>query len=606
MHEVRFRFRWKFFLITGIVAIFLAIFFASGEYHRERDTRLWYVKKYMLQIARLGTSNFSGELIARVITEGSVTSPDYEELVSQIQHYYHLLNQDNDSLQISNIAILLPNILTQEVKQFYSIKNVANTLKATAWYPEIGKVLEEKKIVFKGKFLEGGREKYAVFAPLYDPNGDIIAIFRADIAAEEVWRIIPGFWGKLLKYLALFVGLAFLTSVVLAQFVTRPIDNIVAFVNKVSEGNYHLRFQAKTFDEMEKVAYALNLMLERLESLIATEADRKRLEDQIASLLRIVSQAAEGDFTVRAEVTADTLGALADSFNLMISELSKLIYDVKKASERISHATDEILKSSEVMATGADTQAKEIEVVREAAKEMADIVKYVNERSDQAVLAASRAAEVAKQGSEKVKYSIEGMHRIRETVQKTARQVQILGENSQEIGSILEVISDIANRTNLLGLNATIEAARASEAGRGFAVVADEVRNLAERSSQAAKDIEILVQSIQNGTREAVEAMEKGSLEVERETRRVDEAGNALKEILQVVDESAKMIREISEAFKHQTKTSANIAQAMERIAKIAQDTAQGAQKSKKLSEEMASLSKILSIAVAKFRLSRH
>ncbi len=606
MHEVRFRFRWKFFLVTGVLAIILAVFLASGEYHRERDTRLWYVKKYLLQIARLGTSNFSGERIARVISEGSVTSTDYEELVSQIQHYYHLFNQDNDSLQISDIAILLPNILTQEVKQFYSIKNVANTLKTTVWYPEIGKVLEEKKIVFKGKFLEGGRWKYAVFAPLYDPNGDIIAIFRADMAAAEVWRAIPGFWGKLLKYLLIFLGLAFLTSVVLAQFVTRPIDNIVAFVNKVSEGNYHLRYQAKTYDEMEKVAYALNLMLERLESLIATEADRKRLEDQIASLLRIVSQAAEGDFTVRAEVTADTLGALADSFNLMISELSKLIYDVKKASERISHATDEILKSSEVMATGAETQAKEIEVVREAAKEMADIVKYVNERSYQAVLAASRAAEVAKQGSEKVKYSIEGMHRIRETVQKTARQVQILGENSQEIGSILEVISDIANRTNLLGLNATIEAARASEAGRGFAVVADEVRNLAERSSQAAKDIEILGESIQNGTREAVEAMEKGSLEVERETRRVDEAGNALKEILQVVDESAKMIREISEAFKHQTKTSANIAQAMERIAKIAQDTAQGAQKSKKLSEEMASLSKILSIAVAKFRLSRH
>ena len=194
-------------------------------------------------------------------------------------------------------------------------------------------------------------------------------------------------------------------------------------------------------------------------------------------------------------------------------------------------------------------------------------------------------------------------HLLRETVQETAHRVQILGQNSQEIGEILEMISDIANRTNLLGLNATIEAARASEAGRGFAVVADEVRSLAERSSQAAKDIAVLVESIQAGTTEAVMAMEHGTVEVEKETKLVDEAGTALKEILEMVQTSDALINEISGSFQHQSKASAEITNAMEQIKTIAQDTAQGAQRSKELSEQMANLSRILSVAVSKFRL---
>ena len=134
-------------------------------------------------------------------------------------------------------------------------------------------------------------------------------------------------------------------------------------------------------------------------------------------------------------------------------------------------------------------------------------------------------------------------------------------------------------------------------------MVADEVRNLAERSSQAAKDIAVLIESIQAGTNEAVMAMEHGTKEVEKETKRVDEAGSALKEILEMVQDSAKLIKEISEAFQHQTKVSQDIARTMESVADIAQETSKRAKKSKNLSDEMFNLSQILSEAVSKFRL---
>lgn len=208
-------------------------------------------------------------------------------------------------------------------------------------------------------------------------------------------------------------------------------------------------------------------------------------------------------------------------------------------------------------------------------------------------------------GTEVVKKSIEWMHSIRERVQETARRVRTLSVSSVEVGEIIEVISDIANRTNLLALNATIEAARAGESGRGFAVVADEVRILAERASQAAKDISALIATIQTGTNEAVVAMEKGTDEVERGTHYVDEAGAALKEIIEMVQDSSQSITEISGAFQQQTKASSDIAEAMKRTASIAKETAGGARKSRKLAEQMETLSRMLNTAVSKFRLSK-
>ncbi len=434
--------------------------------------------------------------------------------------------------------------------------------------------------------------------------GDIIAVAKIDIDNEVVAEKIPSWWGNFFIFFMLAFVLCLGISIILSRMITKPVDRYVDFVNKVSEGNYNLRLDLQTKDELEKISHALNVMLEKLEGLIESEADRDRLQKNITSLLRIVSAAADGDFTVSAEITADTLGALADSFNLMVADLSKLIRDVKSASDQISTSTREILINTEAMSRGAETQAKDIEGTYKGAEEMAEILKYANVRTSQAAESARRAAQVALEGTEIVKKSSEGMHRIRERVQETARRVRSLGESSEEIGEIIEVISDIANRTNLLALNATIEAARAGEAGKGFAVVADEIRILAERSSQAAKDIEVIIETIQAGTSEAVTAMEQGTDEVEKGTKFVDEAGTALKEIIEMVQDSSKSITEISGTFQQQTKASSEIAEAMKRTASIAQETVKGARKSRSSAEEMETLSRTLNTAVSKFRLS--
>ncbi len=601
MSGTRFGILWKYFLISALITVAGAIVIFFIAYAGQKSSVEQQAYEELQSLALLSASAASGSEIETVVNEQPLNPDAFYDISKKIGKNVQNFLSYEWKFKIYRISILVPGNNTAQV--LYSSEKPASPQEEVVLYPEMREAMDKQSVEMRKDYLERGKPFYSAFAPIFNAFGKVVAVSRVDMTAEEMSAMAPNFWGRLVLYIAVALLFSFLVSIILSRLVIRPVNRFVSFVNKVSEGNYQLRYEDYPSDEMGKIANALNVMLEKLEGLIETEVDRDRLQSQITSLLRIVSAAADGDFTVKAEVTADTLGALSDSFNLMVSELSGLIREVQKAAEQIVESTGEILKSSEVMAEGANNQAKEIDSTYAAVKNMADIIKYANDRSTQAAKAASRAAEVAQKGTEIVKSSIEGMHHIRDIVQDTARQVQILGQNSQEIGEILEVISEIANRTNLLGLNATIEAARASESSRGFGVVADEVRSLAERSGQAAKDIAILVENIQKGTSEAVKAMKIGTTEVEKETRKVDEAGSALKEILEMAQNSDRLINEISESFQQQTTTSANITKIMEKIADIAQKTAEGAQISKKLSEEMTKSSGTLSVAVSRFRL---
>jgi len=593
---------WKFILIISFVALVIVFVLSYHMISLQKSVREDHILENLKFLALLNATA-SDEVISSVVNQTRPNRPINTTIISEnlVKKLSSIENQMIE-IDIDNVIIyLIENgrlaVLYSSPKPFVPGTNLP-------LFREVQAVLENKSVQLSTAFIESSQFYYVAFAPILNSENEVVAISRVDISESKVTAAMPKLYEKFIIYGIAALLISIVLSFILSRLIRKSVNKFVRFINQVSEGNYQLRYENSSSDEMGMVANALNIMLEKLEGLIETEADRDRLQGQITSLLRIVSAAADGDFTVKAEVTADTLGALSDSFNLMISELSDLIRDVKKASSKITGSMAEILKNTELMAHGANDQAQQIESTYSAVKSVVEIIKYANDRSTQAAQAASSAAEVANKGTEIVKSSIEGMHRIRETVQDTARQVEILGQNSQEIGEILEVISDIANRTNLLGLNATIEAARASESSRGFAVVADEVRSLAERSSQAAKDIALLVESIQKGTSETVTVMKNGTAEVEKETKKVDQAGSALKEILEMAQYSDKLISEISESFQQQTIQSSNIAKSMENVAAIAQKTVEVAKNSKLLSEEMSKLTDILNDAISKFRLS--
>jgi twitching motility protein PilJ len=403
----------------------------------------------------------------------------------------------------------------------------------------------------------------------------------------------------LLSFLTLFIIVARQMRK-LGQNLEMQIRNI----NRLKKGESLLRPEEESayFKELDS---ALKTLETHFKSRTENEEERDKIQKQMRDLLKTVSAAANGDFTVTAEVTADTMGALADSFNLMISDLSSLVRDAKKAAEEVTSSTEVILDNIQRMAEGAGQQASQTEKTTNSAKDIADLINNTNQSAQRAAEAAQMAKNVAERGGNVVKKSITGMHHIRDSVRDASRQVKVLGDHSARIGEITDFIGDIANRTNLLALNASIEAARAGDAGRGFSVVADEIRNLAERVSTSADEISMLIVDIQNGITKTMRAMENGTVEVTEGTKLVDEAGDALREILGSVEISAHSAAEISNATQEQTRFSKDIVASLVNIATIAKETARNAGVAEEDAKRLEKLSVNLRQAVEKFRLAK-
>jgi methyl-accepting chemotaxis protein len=381
-------------------------------------------------------------------------------------------------------------------------------------------------------------------------------------------------------------------------------NELKSLAESIVAGDFNARVNITTGDEFEELSIRFNEMTRRLSALIETESERDAMQKQLTDLLIVVSNSAEGDFTQRATVTEGALGALADSFNLMVDDLGNLIREVQSVAEEVQGSAGDILNSTEQTAQGAEEQSVQVANASAAVEEMAASIRQVAMNADSAADAAQRAASVAQSGGSTVRETIDGMKRIRSTVSDSAQKIKSLGESSLEISKIVQVIEDIANQTNLLALNATIEAARAGEAGRGFSVVANQVRELAERSSKATNDISQLVQTIQSETQEAVSAMERGTLEVERGTKLADTASRALDEIQSVVQQSTELIQEISLAAKQQDIASAGVVSAMNEVSQIAKQSLVGSKQSAAAATKLAEITTQLAGSVSRFKIA--
>src|SRR5438876_4409966 len=334
--------------------------------------------------------------------------------------------------------------------------------------------------------------------------------------------------------------------------------------------------------------------------------DAAALQAQIEKLLQEVSAVGDGDLRVQAEVTPDTLGVLADSFNYMIEELAKVVGRVQTTAVQVTNATRRILDRSAELAQASETQVAQISQTTDAVEALAVFIQNVARNAELSAEVAQEALHNAANGQQSVRQNIEGMMVIRENVQETSKKIKRLGERSNEIGEIVRIIEDIADQTNLLALNAAIQSAMAGEHGRGFAVVADEIRLLAERSTESTKRIATLVKSIQGDTYEAVVAMEDSTQEVVKGSQLADEAGRSLNSIYSAVDRQAQMIESIARAANEQTTGSEAVAVAMGQISEITRQTNIGTQEAGGSVSYLAELSDQLRASVATFHLPDH
>lgn len=326
-------------------------------------------------------------------------------------------------------------------------------------------------------------------------------------------------------------------------------------------------------------------------------------QQSILKLMNELSELANGDLTVKATVSEDITGAIADSVNFTTDELRKLVVAVSTSAQLVSKATAEAGDITKKLLVAAQKQSEEIYHAGDAVELMTRSIKEVDASTALSAEAARQTLVVTAQGTQAVQNSIAGMNGIREQIQETSKRIKRLGESSQEIGEIVDLISDITEQTNVLALNAAIQAASAGEAGRGFSVVAEEVQRLAERSAEATKQIGMLVKAIQNDTHDAVSAMEQTTQGVVEGAKLADAAGQSLREIEQTTRELAGLVNSISVSTQMQTEMASELAGVTKEILQFTEQTTDGTQRTSASVSQVEKLATELSSSVSGFKV---
>lgn len=377
-------------------------------------------------------------------------------------------------------------------------------------------------------------------------------------------------------------------------------------------------WQQSEIDVFTSLATQVGFALERASLLEEVEQARQKaevvsqeqrqqkeaLQKRALELLLEVDPISKGDLTIRAQVTEDEIGTIADSYNVTVSSLRKIVSQVQAAAKQVAATTSSSDVSVSELSAEALRQAQEIAAALEQIQEMSNSIRAVAANASQAEAAVLQATQTVEEGDAAMNRTVDGILAIRQTVAETSKKVKRLGESSQKISKVVNLISTFAAQTNLLALNASIEAARAGEEGRGFAVVADEVRSLARQSALATAEIENLVTDIQIETNEVVAAMEAGTEQVVMSTKVVDETRLSLNKIATASAQITALVEAIALAALAQSQASESVTQTMTDVAAIAQHNSTEATLVSASFKELLALATQLQASAGQFKVS--
>jgi len=451
-----------------------------------------------------------------------------------------------------------------------------------------------------------GRNVLSAYAPINVP-GLQWAIF-SNLEEEESLERLQELTTQITKraiYIAVFTLVAGgLFGILFFGQIAAPIDHLEAIVTKVAEGDFTARADIKTGDELETLANAFNGLLDdRLSALAKAEKENEMLNNSIIELLKAAFQLSQRDLTVQVPVTEDVTGPLADAINQMATETSKVLLNVRRITELVETASNQVKvqgenvsKVAEAERAVVDTTMAELSAAAEAMNKIAEVAQSCNEIAAQATRSTQTALAT-------VTSTIDGMSEIRETIHETEKRIKRLGERSQEISSIVDIINNIAERTHVLALNASMQAAAAGEAGRGFSVVADEVQRLAESSRNATSQISALVKNIQIETNDTIATMDKTIGQVIEGSRLAERAGDQMKETQTTTANLVQVVEQIAMASRQQAQISNELRERAKTIQLSTQETAKQLEEQTIQTDRLVEYSKQLMESIRVFKL---
>lgn len=389
--------------------------------------------------------------------------------------------------------------------------------------------------------------------------------------------------------------------------IVRPIRSISNTVAKVSEGDYYARTAIVGTDELGQLGSAFDHLLEdKVATLVQAEKENEKLNDSVIALLQAVSKLSQRDLTIKAPVTEDVTGPVADALNQLTSETSRVLLGVRRISEEVARASALVKSQSDTVVKVAQDEQRDVQETVHSLASAVDAMTHIANLAKACNQAAENAITTTHTALDTVTNTVRGINSIRENIHETEKRIKRLGERSQEISRAVNLINSISERTHILALNASMHAASAGEAGKGFAVVADEVQRLAENARDATSQIATLVNNIQVETSDTVTTMNNVISQVVDGTRMAEQAGEQMRKTRDSTENLVSSVREIASTSAVQLQISSELQQRAEHIHDSTRKTGEQLQQQSVITMRLVDYARSLVKAVQVFQLPEH
>ena len=466
--------------------------------------------------------------------------------------------------------------------------------------------LAQKEIVNASQLTYSPKDYFDTFTKAIDTRSDRnekgmqilndLLVNKARILRQREIYIITGLLGLL------FVG-STLTFFIIRS-ITNPVTHLVDVMQKLAAGDNTIRSNPETFDELGLLGRQFDMMIDQRELVnAAIEKENETLNASIINLLQAVAKLSQKDLTTKVPVSEDITGLIADALNLLAVETSKVLNRVVQLADNVATVSQKVKTQSDSVILVATEEKLEVEKsnaeLNNASEAMLGVAKLAVSCNE----AAEKAIKNTDKAQESVLDTVQGITTIRDTIRETEKRIKRLGERSQEIGGVVNLINNIAERTHILALNASMHAASAGEAGRGFAVVANEVQRLAENSREATSKIAALVNNIQVETADTVITMNEAIGQVVRGTDLAQQAGNEMRATRETTAELVQLVQRIAADSNAQVLTTQRLQEHASLISKNTIETFDQLKEQGLQTEQLVELSSELVESVSVFTL---